>query len=154
MKLRLCILALSAALAGFGQQPAAAPAPNRAAHQQKLALIRRLMDLTGGDKVADQMMDQMANALRSSEGASSAKFFEEFRKEFHIQDVFDLQIAAYDKYFSMEDVQDAVRFYESPTGRRMIENTPKILAEITPQVIAMSQAAAQRVAKRLQEAGK
>ena len=37
------------------------------AHERKLTDIRKLMSLTGGDKMANQMLDQMGASLRAGE---------------------------------------------------------------------------------------
>ncbi len=121
------------------------------AHAQKLADIRKLMSLTGADKIANQMLDQMGESMRTLQGAGSAKYFAEFRKEFDLNKIFELQIAAYDKHLSADDIESLVAFYESPAGRRMIEAMPEITSELMTQATQMSQEIARKLLKRMQD---
>lgn len=36
------------------------------------------------------------------------------------------EIALYDKYFTQEEIADLIAFYKSPSGKKLIEITPKI----------------------------
>jgi hypothetical protein len=138
----VCLLSFSAA--------AQTPPPSEA-HQEKLADIRKLMTLTGGDKMANQMLDQIGASMRASAGPDFDKYFAEFRAEFDLNKVFDLQIAAYDKYLSAEDVKAMVRFYESPAGKRMVEVMPQIMGDMMAKAMQMSQETAAKVAQKMKE---
>jgi hypothetical protein len=139
----LCLLSFSAA--------AQTTPPADAAHREKLADIRKLMTLTGGDKMANQMLDQMAQSMRAQGGPDFDKYFAEFRKEFDLNKVFDLQIGAYDKYLSDEDVKAMVAFYESPAGKRMVEAMPQIMGDMMKGAMQISQEIAAKVAQKVKD---
>jgi hypothetical protein len=139
--LGVCLLSLHAA----GQT---AP-PSDPAHDQKLADIRKLMTLTGGDKMANQILDQMAASMRASGGPEFEKYFAEFRREFDMSKVADFQVQAYDKYLSAEDVRAMVAFYESGPGMRMIAAMPQIMGDMMAQAMAMSQEIARKVGEKM-----
>jgi hypothetical protein len=120
-------------------------------HAEKLANIRKLMTLTGADKMANQMLDQISENMRSIGGPNSQKYFDEFRKEFDLNKVYEMQIAAYDKYLTAEDIKSVLDFYQSPVGQRMIASMPQIMADMMKQGMEMSQEIAQRVMKKMQE---
>jgi hypothetical protein len=122
-----------------------------AIHQQKLADIRKLMTLTGSDKMANQMLDQMADSMRPSAGPDFDKYFAEFRKEFDLNKVFEIQVAAYDKYLSAEDVKAMVRFYESPAGKHMTDAMPQIMGDMMAQAMQMSAEISRKVAQKVKE---
>lgn len=147
MKLALSLAFFILSFSAIAQNP---PPPD-AAHDRKLADIHKLMTLTGGDKMANQMLDQIAASMRASAGPDFDKYFAEFRKEFDLNKIFDLQIAAYDKYLSAEDVKGMVQFYESPTGKHMVQATPQIMTDMMTQTMQMSQEIAKRVAEKMKE---
>jgi hypothetical protein len=136
-----CLLSLHAA--------AQTAPPADPAHDQKIADIRKLMTLTGGDKMASQMLDQMAASMRASGGPEFEKYFAEFRKEFDLSKVGELQVQAYDKYLSAEDVRAMVGFYESAPGKRMIAAMPQIMGDMMAQAMEMSQEIARKVAEKM-----
>jgi hypothetical protein len=136
-----CVLSLHAA--------AQIAPPADPAHDQKLADIRKLMTLTGGDKMASQMLDQMAASMRASGGPEFEKYFAEFRKEFDLNKVAELQVQAYDKYLSAEDVRAMVAFYESAPGKRMIAAMPQIMGDMMTQAMAMSKEISHKVAEKM-----
>ncbi len=141
--LGVVILSLNAA--------AQTPTPADPAHDQKIANIRKLIKLTGGDKMANQMLDQMAASMRTTAGPDFDKFFAEFRKEFDLSKIFDMQITAYDKYLSAEDVSSLVAFYESTAGQHMVANMPQIMGDMMNGAMQMSQEIGRRIAKKLQD---
>ena len=61
-------------------------------------------------------------------------FFEKFQSKLKIDELVDLSIPIYDKYFSKEDIDGLAQFYRTPLGRKMIS--------VLPQVMIESQAAA------------
>jgi hypothetical protein len=140
---------LLVALSLLSFSAAAQNPPPDPAHREKLADIRKLMTLTGGDKMANQMLDQMAQSKRASGGPDFDKYFAEFRKEFDLNKVFDMQIAAYDKYLSADDVKGMLQFYQSPAGRRMVEAMPQIMGDMMTQAMQMSQEIAKKVADKM-----
>ncbi len=124
------------------------------AHAQKLADIRKLMTLTGGDKIADQMFDQMAasmKAMAGPNGTSAEGFFQEFRKELDFNKIIEIVSASYDKYLSADDVKALIQFYESTSGKHMIEAMPKITTDMMTQMMPLSQEIARKVMTRAKE---
>jgi len=69
----------------------------------------------------------------------------------------DTAINAYADTFTADELRDLRRFYESPTGRKMIEKTPELMGRVMQQSMAASRAAMPeicgRARARLQEEG-
>ena len=107
------------------------------AHARKIEHIRKLIALTGGEKMADQMFDQVAQTLRdSSPGAE--RVLQDFRKEFDIKRMTDIVIAAYDKNMADEDILAITGFYESPAGKRLLEVMPKVMSDMMTGSVEIS----------------
>jgi hypothetical protein len=148
MNIRQLSIALLATLTGVS---ALVALQTEAQHAEKLRDIRRLMELTGDDRMANQLLDQMAANLRASGEMSSERFLQEYRKAFDSSKVIEIQVAAIDKYLSAEDVRAIVRFYESPAGQRMREAMPKVFSETLAQSKALSEEVSRKVLRKLAE---
>jgi uncharacterized protein len=122
---------------------AQAPAAN-----EKTENIRKLINLTGGTKIIDQMFNAMAANFTDPKQKQA---FEALRKEFDPTQIFEILIPAYEKFLSADDVKAVLTFYESPAGQKMLDAQPKIMAESLPKIIQWSQEVSARVAQKMKE---
>lgn len=119
-------------------------------HAQKIADIRKMILLTGGSKLIDQIFDSMAGNFKDPK---QQEFFRQFRQELDINQLYEIIIPAYDKYLSADDIKEIVRFYQSPTGQRLLDAQPRIMADFMPKVAQWSQELAQRLMQKMKEKG-
>lgn len=49
----------------------------------------------------------------------------------------EIYVPIYSKYFTIEEVQAIIDFYESPAGKKMLESTPAIMSESMGQMMNM-----------------
>ena len=117
------------------------------AHAEKIANIRKMLTLTGGEKVADQIFDVMTATMRSSAPGAN-EFLDELKKEMGGGKLMDIMTGIYDRYLSDEDVKGIIQFYESPAGKKMIETTPKIVADTMDEANEISRRVMQRIKER------
>lgn len=117
-------------------------------HAEKVKDIKNLMALMEAEKSTNQMFDQMAEAMRANSPSGDA-FLQEFRKEMTTDKMMEIAIASYDKYLTHEDVREMIRFYASPTGRRLVQAMPKISAEMAARSMALSKELADKVLQRM-----
>ena len=129
----------------FGSSLAAqTPAPP----SEKTNDIRKLILLTGGAKIMDQMFNAMAANFKDPKAQQA---FQEFRKEFDPNQIYEIMIPAYDKFLSADDVKEVLRFYQSPAGQRLLDSQPKIMAEAMPRIMQWSQEVTARVMQKIKE---
>lgn len=150
MNLRPLLVGLALVISGWAQN---AP-PGDAAHVEKMADLRKLMEMTGGDKIANQMFDQMAASMKAStgqNGPAADKFLQEFRKEMDFKKIEEIVMAVYDKYLTADDVKGLVQFYQSPPGKHMLEAMPQINADMIGKIMPLAQELAQKAMKRMQQ---
>ena len=105
----------------------------------KQADIRRLIELTGGKKIASQFMGMMENTIKPSvtnslpAGEYRSKlvdlFFERLHSKVEAQLV-DLALPLYDKYYSADEIKSLIQFYETPLGEKTISVMPIVMAEM------------------------
>jgi hypothetical protein len=107
---------------------------------EKEKSIRRLLDLAGTKALMAQAMGQMEKTTRPElEGSLPPGeyreklievFFVKFRAKFDVQKMVELAVPIYDKYFSLEEVQGLIHFYETPLGQKSISVLPQLTAEL------------------------
>jgi hypothetical protein len=123
-------------------------AQNPPQSSEKTANIRKLISLTGGTKIIDQMFSAMAANFADPK---QKHIFEEFRKEFDATQIFEILVPAYEKFFSADDVKAVLHFYESPPGQKLLEAQPKIMAETMPKIMQWSQEVSARLMQKMRE---
>jgi hypothetical protein len=108
----------------------------------KEADIHRLVDLSGTKAAMTQIIDGMEKNMRPwvtsslPEGDYREKLVDLFLQKFHdhliaeIPQLVDSAVPLYDKYFSREDIQGLIRFYETPLGQKALGVLPKLSMEI------------------------
>lgn len=110
--------------------------------QDKAEDLKKLFSLMQSEKMIDGMMNNMIPALTQQAKAQinseeEKEKFEEFMN-FVIEEAKTLSktlidvemVQIYDKHFSHQEIKDMIDFYESPTGKKMIEKTPELTAEM------------------------
>ncbi len=111
--------------------PIAPAATAVAAPEAKQAEVRRLLVLTGADRLAVQSLDTMISGFRAAMPEVPAEVWAELRTELRTEDLLDKMAALYTRRFTAEEIAALVAFYESPLGRRLVEEQPAIYAEAT-----------------------
>jgi uncharacterized protein len=141
------------------EQPAprgeqAPPAASEKVDAAKAAAIRHLMDLTETSKLGDNVAAYFANRVRSvmSQSLSSERltpFMDTFTKKFAEKlpsdAITNAVIPIYSRYFSMEDIQGLITFYESPLGQRVVKLLPQVERDTQNMSLDMGNKAALEV---------
>jgi hypothetical protein len=128
--------------------PEAAPAekPAEKLDPAKEAAIRHLMDVTETSKMGEnmnaavirQVHDFISQALPQDQ---VAKFMDTFSQKYTASaptgPVTDAMVPIYARNFTMEEIQELTKFYESPLGQHLVK--------VMPRVVGESQAAGARI---------
>ncbi|MGZ3442287.1 MAG: DUF2059 domain-containing protein [Polyangia bacterium] len=96
---------------------------------QKQKDIRKLLRITGSGELGTQVMSQMIGSMKKSMPQVPEKFWGDFMKEVHTDELVDLIVPVYDRNLTHDDVKELIRFYESPTGKKFVSVLPKITQE-------------------------
>ncbi|MBK1895466.1 DUF2059 domain-containing protein [Chryseobacterium paridis] len=97
--------------------------------QVKESKIKELIILTGVDKLASQGVKQNIGKYQKAYPGVSNKFWEEFLKEMSPEKFADLYAPIYSEYYTESEIDDLIKFYNTPAGKKMIEVTPLIVKE-------------------------
>jgi hypothetical protein len=118
------VLLLSAATA-WSQETRPAPPLDDA----KAADIKRLLDLTGGARVGERMLDRLFEAERHAMPEVPESVWQEARRAFETRELVELIAAIWDRHFTHDEIRGLIAFYESPLGTRLREMQPVLLQE-------------------------
>ena len=125
------------------QSMVAAAKASRAVVQSKDAKeadIRKLLELTHAGDLATQTMQSMeanirplmTNAFPPGEYRDKLieLFFEKFHSKLDAQQMVDLAVPVYGKYYSDDEIKQLIQIYQTPLGQKMLASMPKLLAEL------------------------
>lgn len=135
--------------------PAAAPGQPPALEKPdpaKEAAIRHLMDITQTSKLGDNITNAITQQVRAvmsrtiQEPEQQQKFMDAFTQKFESaappSAVTDAEIPIYSHYFSMEDIEGLIKFYESPLGQRVVKSLPEVVQNTQQTGVQIDQKAA------------
>jgi hypothetical protein len=131
------------------------------AHAQKPALasdeaasldrdIRRLLELSGSAKLAQQMIAALLPSLRQMAPEAPAEFWDEFAKQIDPQELVEMIVPIYKQHLTHDDIRGAIAFYESPAGQHLVANLPVIVQDS----MTVGQEWGQKLAQRAMEKAK
>jgi uncharacterized protein len=122
MRIRLSaiVLVLSLLTASVSAQEA------KSSHNAK---IRRLLELTGAASLGLQVIDSMIASFKESMPEIPDEFWAGFRAKIKPEGLIDLIVPVYEKHLAEADVDELIKFFSSPVGKRFVEKQPLILAD-------------------------
>jgi hypothetical protein len=138
----LALLVCSAASA----QQAVAPEKDKA--------IRQLMDTTGALSIGKQMANGMLAQLKPLFRDVPDAFWSELLSEFDDPQGFtSLLVPIYDRHLTLAEVEELLRFYSTPLGKKLIQVLPAITQESMLVGQRWGELKAQQIIERLNAAG-
>jgi uncharacterized protein len=124
------------------------------------AAIRHLMDVTETSKLGDNINAFLTERIRTIMSRSLSpdrlpKFMDSFSQKFSAASpssaVTDAMVPIYARAFTMEDIQEMTKFYESPVGQKMVKQLPKVTQESQDAGVKIEQNAAMSVLDGMQD---
>jgi len=112
-----------------GAARAQSNAQSRPPETQKQKDIRKLLKITGSGELGTQVMGQMIGNMKKAMPQVPEKFWTDFMKEVHTDELVDMIVPVYDRNLTQGDVTELIHFYESPTGKKFVSVLPKITQE-------------------------
>jgi hypothetical protein len=111
---------VTAAEATPGRAAADVPSPER---------VRELLALTGADKHGTVMLDQLIQNFRRQNPSLPLAFWDELKATLNAQEIIELIIPIYQKHLSAQDVEEAITYWKSASGRRVSAAQSQITTE-------------------------
>ena len=109
--------------------------------QDKASDLKKLFGLMKSEEMVDKMTQNLIPLFRKQaeeniKGEDEKEKFNVFMdfmmgelKSMTMKMVNEDMVVIYDKHFTHQEIKDLIRFYESPTGKKMIEKTPVVMKE-------------------------
>ncbi len=114
---------------------------------QKEKSIRKLMEVTGSGKVGVQVGQQIIASLRQSQPSLPEEFWESVNKKFNADALIDLIVPIYAKYYTQEDIDGLIAFYQTPLGQKVVSTLP----QISQESVQVGQAWGRKIAEQMIE---
>lgn len=115
--------------------------------------IRKLIELTGAANVSGDALRQIITPLKTAYPEVPDEFWDTFAKEVHSDELIDLVIPIYDKYYTRDEIRDLTSFYQSPVGQKTIKVLPQLSAEAIDAGQEWGKMVADRAMRKLREKG-
>ena len=115
--------------------------------------IRKLIELTGAANVSADALRQIISPLKAGFPDVPEAFWDTFTKEVHSDELIDLVIPIYDRYYTRDEIKDLTAFYQTPVGQKTIEILPKLSAEAIDAGQEWGRMVADRAMRKLKESG-
>jgi len=132
---------------------------------QKGADIRQLIEMTGASKLGIQMADafiqSLSQGLKTQHPETSDRVITVIRNEVIAickeqvdapGGLMDQMIPVYDKYLTDKEIRELIAFYQTDTGKKVIEALPKITSEAIAVGQKWGQSLIPEFTRRLQKA--
>ena len=119
----------------------------------KRAEIRQLIELTGAANISADALRQIISPLRTGFPQVPDEFWDTFIKEVRSEELIDLVIPIYDKYYTRAEIHDLTTFYQSPVGQKTIKVLPKLSAEAIDAGQEWGRMVADRAMRKLHDKG-
>lgn len=91
--------------------------------------IEKMLQLTGMEKLMDQIKIQMISSFKGTVQHVPAGFWEKFEQRMDTRELIEKIIPLYDKYYTLEDLKAVNAFYGSAAGQKVLSSLPQIMQE-------------------------
>jgi uncharacterized protein len=143
----------AAAQTSPGASSPSAPTQADKDQAEKRAEIRQLIVLTGAANVSADALRQIIAPLRSGFPQVPDEFWDTFTKEVRSDELIDLVVPIYDKYYTRAEIHDLTTFYQSPVGQKTIKVLPKLSADAIDAGQEWGRTVADRAMRKLHDKG-
>ena len=144
MRHLITVLFICLSIGGFAQTDA------------KTEKIKKLLATMEVEKMAEQGFNSIMAIYKQQVQDSTARLlFEEVSKEMHssVSEIVALIIPIYTKYFTEADIDGLIAFYNTPVGKKFIQNQANITAESTLAGQQWGQMLSEKIVNKLKEKG-
>ena len=133
--------------------PPALTAADTGIEPEKMDAIERLLEASGEVELVKQGMLGMIDQIRESPTELPPEFFDEFKKAVLSDELKDVLAPIYDRHYTLEEIEQLIKFYESPIGRTMVKRQPLVQQDAMGVGRHWGQKKAAEIVERLRERG-
>ena len=119
----------------------------------KTRKVRELLTLMKAGDMGVQVMDNMMGAMKSTMPDVPEEFWTGFRREIKPGDLMEMIIPIYERNLEEGDIDELLKFYNSPSGKRFVSKQSIILQEAMAAGQQWGEQLAERAVNKLREKG-
>lgn len=124
--------------------------PTSKVDPEKEKLIRQVLTRTKAAEVAQERILQGLESVKQQMPRVPEKFWEKYRQLISMEELSARLVSVYDKHYTSEDLSELLKFYDSPIGKKVSDETISILRESKDVAQEISKRAAQSVSTDFQ----
>lgn len=94
--------------------------------------LQKMFEVSGSQETFNVVIKQMFGMFKDQYSGVEGDIWNELEKEFKdssMEELADMLTPVYQKYMTIEDLNELIKFYESPVGKKFAKNTPLITQE-------------------------
>lgn len=118
--------------------------------------LKKMFEASGTEQTFETAITQMMGMFKQQMPDVDASLWDDMEKEFlktSINDLVEMLAPVYIKYMTQEDLDEMIRFYQSPVGKKFAKNTPLIMQESMQVGEQWGQQIGVKMEQRLKEKG-
>lgn len=95
------------------------------------AALKKMFLVSGSNETYKMAIKQMISMYKSQSTLSPEKLksLEDEMLKTSMKDLTDMLVPVYKKYMTISDINEMIKFYESPVGKKFAKNNPSIMQE-------------------------
>lgn len=118
--------------------------------------LKKYMEASGSLAAFKSAVTGMMSNFKTMNSSVPDEVWKELESEFlgtSVDDLVTMLAPVYEKHLTEADLNDIIKFYHSPVGKKLAEKTPAITEESMQAGQEWGQAVAQKVMQKLKEKG-
>ena len=120
------------------------------------ATLKEMLVVSGSDKTFEMVVPQMIEMMKPPLPQVTGVFREEMEKEMKntaFNDLVDMLVPIYQEYLTQEDLEEVIKFYQSPAGKKLGSSAPHISMATMQAGQQWGMKLGQKIQAKLQEKG-
>jgi hypothetical protein len=120
------------------------------------ATLKEMLVVSGSDKTFEMVVPQMIEMMKPQLPQVPGEFWEEMEKEMKntaFNDLVDMLVPIYQEYLTQEDLEEVIKFYQSPAGKKLGSSAPHISMATMQAGQQWGMRLGQKIQAKLQEKG-
>ena len=120
------------------------------------ATLKEMLVVSGSDKTFEMVVPQMIEMMKPQLPQVPGEFWEEMEKEMKntaFNDLVDMLVPIYQEYLTQEDLEEVIKFYQSPAGKKLGSSAPHISMATMQAGQQWGMKLGQKIQAKLQEKG-
>ena len=111
------------------------------------------MSLMGQQNLSSNLNTIFIDQFKQKYPKVDEGFWKKMENEINVNSLIDISTSVYEKNFSDKEIDELLKFYKSPLGKKMVQNAPMIMQEIESLAQNWAMEAGQKINDELTKSG-